>query len=49
VNNQTSLEDAAKHTWAYERAKSKGFARVVLLDEDGSPGNYRSVDVLFLP
>jgi hypothetical protein len=49
AGNQMTVEEAAKRTWAYERAKNKGFASVVVIDADGSPGNYRAVDVLFLP
>jgi hypothetical protein len=49
AGNQVSVEEAAKHTWAYQRAISKGFATLLVLDADGSPGNYRSVDVLFVP
>ena len=44
-----SLEDAAKLTWTGLRAKDKGFATVTVLDQDGTPGNYISVDVVFLP
>jgi hypothetical protein len=48
-NNQKFLVDAAKHTWAFARASSKGFLSVQLIDSDGTPGNYTSVDVVFLP
>ncbi len=48
-NQQLSLPDAAKQTWAFARASGKGFTSVQLLDSDGTPGNYRSVDVVFLP
>jgi hypothetical protein len=48
-NNQMSLPDAAKQTWGFGRASSKGFANVHVQDSDGSPGNYTSVDVVFLP
>jgi hypothetical protein len=47
--SQMTLEEAARQTWAYERARQKGFPTVVILDSDGSPGAYRSVDVVFLP
>jgi hypothetical protein len=47
--NQMSLADAAKWTWAYARAKSKGFASVVVINAVGNAGTYRAVDVLFLP
>lgn len=49
AGNQMAVEEAAKRTWAYDRAKSKGFVAVVVLDVDGNPGNYKAVDVLFLP
>jgi hypothetical protein len=49
ANNATKLEDGAKLTWTGLRAKDKGFTKVTLLDQDGSPGNYVSVDVVFLP
>ena len=49
ANNQTSLIDAAKQTWAFARASSKGFTTVQVLDSDGAPGNDISVDVVFLP
>jgi hypothetical protein len=48
-NQQMSLPDAAQQTWAFGRASSKGFTRVQVLDSDGTPGNYTSVDVVFLP
>jgi hypothetical protein len=48
-NNQMSLEEAAERTWAYDRAKSKGFTTIQIIDRDGSPGNWISVDVVFLP
>jgi serine/threonine protein phosphatase PrpC len=48
-NNQTSLPDAAQQTWAFAQASGKGFATVCVLDSDGTPGNYTSVDVVFLP
>lgn len=43
------LEEAAKQTWTGLRASDKGFTTVTILDTDGSPGNYASVDVVFLP
>jgi hypothetical protein len=49
ANNQTSLIDAAQKTWAFARASSKGFTTVQILDSDGTPGNYISVDIVFLP
>ena len=48
-NNKLSLHDAAEHTWAFAQASSKGFGNVQVLDSDGTPGNYTSVDVVFLP
>jgi hypothetical protein len=48
-NIQVTLPEAAKQTWAFARADSKGFRNVLVLDTDGSPGNYISVDVVFLP
>jgi hypothetical protein len=49
ANNAIPLDDAAKQTWTGLRAKDKGFTTVVILDQDGSPGHYVSVDVVFLP
>jgi hypothetical protein len=43
------LADAAKRTWAYARASGKGFPNVQVLDADGTPGHYLSVDVVFVP
>ncbi len=48
-NNQMSLQDAAKQTWAFGQASGKGFTMVHVLDSDGMPGNYTSVDVVFFP
>lgn len=48
-NNQMSLPDAAKQTWAFGQASGKGFTIVRVLDSDGAPGSYTSVDVVFLP
>jgi hypothetical protein len=49
ANNQMTLEEAAVHPslWAFQRASSKGYTNVVVLDFDGSPGNYISVDVVY--
>jgi hypothetical protein len=44
-----SLEAAARKTWAYRQADGRGFSNVRVLDVDGTPGNYRSIDVVFLP
>jgi hypothetical protein len=43
------LEQASELTWAYARAKSKGFTTIQILDRDGVPGNWISVDLDFLP
>jgi hypothetical protein len=48
ANNALKLEDAAMLTWTGLRAGDKGFINVLILDADGSPGSYVSVDVLFL-
>ena len=50
ANNQMTVEDAAKHPslWAFQRASSKGYMNVQVLDTIGSPGNYTSVDVVYL-
>jgi len=49
AGNQTTLEDAAKQTWTFRQAKQKNFTRFQYLHALGSPGNYTSVDVVFLP
>lgn len=49
ANNQTTLEDAVQQTWAFAQASGKGFTTVQVIDADGTPGNYLSVDVVFLP
>jgi hypothetical protein len=46
---QMSIEDAAKHTWSAARARERGMSTVVLLAAVGTPGQYRSIDVLFTP
>lgn len=50
ANNQMSLKDASTHPslWAFQRARSKGFSSVQVLDFEGTPGNYTSVDVVYL-
>jgi hypothetical protein len=48
VGNQMTLEEASRHTWTYRQAMSKGLARYQYIDAQGSPGNYTSVDVVFL-
>jgi len=49
VGGAMSLEEACKRTWTYRRAKSKGFSRYQYIDARGGPGQYVSVDVVFLP
>ncbi|MBY0459075.1 MAG: hypothetical protein K2V38_17200 [Gemmataceae bacterium] len=49
ANSAMSLEDAARLTWTGLRAQEKGFSTVSIIDQDGSPGNYLSIDVVFLP
>jgi hypothetical protein len=48
-NNAMSIADAATQTWAFTQASARGFTAVRVLDSDGTPGNYTSVDVVFLP
>lgn len=45
ANNQMTLEEAARDPslWAFQRASSKGYTKVILLDCDGSPVNYTSL------
>jgi hypothetical protein len=43
-----TLEEASKHTWTYQQAVRLGFSRYQYLDAHGSPGQYLSVDVVFL-
>jgi hypothetical protein len=49
MNNQMTVEEAAKRTWAFDRARSKGFNGVQIIDTDGSPGHWICVDVVFVP
>jgi hypothetical protein len=44
-----TVEEAARQTWAYERASSKGYSTVAVIDVDGTAGSFRSIDVVFLP
>ncbi len=46
---QTPLEDACRHTWSAARARERGMNTLVVLAADGTPGQYRSIDVLFTP
>jgi hypothetical protein len=43
------LEDAAWQTWSAARAWERGMRTLIVLATDGAPGQYRSVDVLFMP
>lgn len=49
ANSQLTLEEASVHPslWAFQRASSKGYTNVTVLDFDGTPGNYLSVDVVY--
>ena len=47
--NRMTLEEASKHTWTCQQAMSKGFTRYQYIDAQGGPGQYTSVDVVFLP
>lgn len=49
ANNKMSLADATTQTWASRQADGRGFPIVRILDVDGTPGHYRSIDVVFLP
>jgi hypothetical protein len=49
AGGKTTLEEASKQTWTYQLAKSKGLSRFQYIDAQGSPGQYTSVDVVFLP
>jgi hypothetical protein len=49
AGGRTTLEQASKQTWTYQLAKSKGFSRFQCINTQGSPGQYKSVDVVFLP
>jgi hypothetical protein len=49
AGGRMTLEEASKQTWTYQLARSKGFHRFQYLDAQGSPGQYTSVDVVFLP
>jgi hypothetical protein len=48
AGNQMTLEEASKHTWTYQQATHKGFTRYQYIDAQGGPGQYTSVDVVFL-
>ncbi len=49
AGNKMTLEEASKHTWTYQQAMNKGLPRYHYINEQGSPGQYSSVDVVFLP
>lgn len=49
AGNKMTLEEASKQTWTYQLAKSKGYGQWHCIDAQGSPGQYTSVDVGFLP
>ncbi|HKI37175.1 MAG TPA: hypothetical protein VKA46_35300 [Gemmataceae bacterium] len=44
-----SVEDAARQTWSAARAAERGMRTLAVLAADGTPGQYRSIDVLFTP
>ena len=48
AGHRMTLEEASKQTWTYQQAQSKGFTRYQYIDAQGSPGQYTSVDVVFL-
>ncbi len=41
-----SIEDAVLHAWTVTRAQKLGFAMVSVIHQEGSPGNFRKIDVL---
>jgi hypothetical protein len=41
-----SIDNAVRHAWTVTRAKKLGFAKVSVIHQDGSPGNFRKIDVL---
>lgn len=49
AGGKMTLEEASKRTWTYRRANGKGFGRYHLINARGGPGQYTSVDVVFLP
>ncbi len=46
---RVSVEDAARQTWSAARAWERGMRNILVLETEGTPGQYRSVDVLFTP
>jgi hypothetical protein len=49
AGNQMTLEEASKKTWTYRQAMIRGFTRYHYIDARGGPGQYTSVDVVFVP
>jgi hypothetical protein len=49
AGNKMTLDEASRQTWTYRLAMSKGFSRCQSIGAQGSPGQYTSVDVVFLP
>jgi hypothetical protein len=49
AGNRMTLEEASRQTWTYQQALRKGFTQYQFLDAQGTPGQYTSVDVVFLP
>ena len=41
-----ALDDAVHFAWTVTRAKKFGFAKARVVAQDGSPGNYRKLEVL---
>ncbi len=41
-----AIEDAVLHAWTVTRARKIGFTKVRVTYQQGSPGNYRKIDVL---
>jgi hypothetical protein len=41
-----SLEDAVHFAWTVTRAKKLGFSNVRVVAKEGSPGNFRKLDVM---
>ena len=40
------LEDAVQFAWTVTRAKKFGFSSVRVVAQEGSPGNFRKLDVM---
>jgi hypothetical protein len=50
AGGKMTLEEAAKQTWTYRQAQTKGFTTYQEVDPPvGTPGNYTDVQVVFLP